>query len=168
MGFSTKRGRPRKIISEIDLGTAQLRRHRAAQETSELLDVLLDKALLSANQHAAGLHLRWLFTTVYGAPNLSAMRLQDEFSANAKLHSHETRLQLQKKYQQAVDHLKQLRCMRAVADVAIYDLRKFPLPVAELELLRKGLAALHKNWWPQKRAEKMQNSSKNFANGVPH
>ena len=71
--FPKKRGRPRKPIIEKDFGTPELQMKRACSETTEALDLCLEKGLITQEQHWCGLHLRWLYTLRYGAPGVRAM-----------------------------------------------------------------------------------------------
>lgn len=71
MAFSTRRGRPKKNVESHDLGTHELQQKRKCTLTAEPLDICLDKGILTEQQHWCGIHLRWLYTLRYGAPNIS-------------------------------------------------------------------------------------------------
>lgn len=71
MAFTTRRGRPRTLPPETDLGTPELRLKHALKITAEPIDICLEKQLITSAQHWCGLHLRWLYTVRYGAPALS-------------------------------------------------------------------------------------------------
>lgn len=71
MAFSTKRGRPRKEPHAPDLGTPELRFKHALGQTTEPIDLCLERALITPEQHWCGLHLRWLHTLRHGAARLT-------------------------------------------------------------------------------------------------
>ncbi len=72
MAFTTRRGRPPRAPSEpTDSGTPELRFKHAHGITAEPIDLCLERGVLTARQHWCGLHLRWLYTVRYGAPNLT-------------------------------------------------------------------------------------------------
>lgn len=75
MAFTTRRGRPRAQALPKDPGTPELRFKHALGLTREPLDVCLEKNLLTADQHRAGLHFRWLYTLRYGLPTVRALDL---------------------------------------------------------------------------------------------
>ena len=72
MAFTTRRGRPPRTPSPaIDAGTPELRFKHAHGLTAEPIDHCLEKGHITPAQHWCGLHLRWLYTVRYGAPNLT-------------------------------------------------------------------------------------------------
>ena len=77
MAFSTRRGRPRNAPAMPDFGTAELRLKHALGITSEPIDLCLERELINARQHRAGLHFRWLHTLRYGAPCVTSRYLDD-------------------------------------------------------------------------------------------
>lgn len=70
------RGRPRSAIKASpdaeDLGTPELILKRSLRLTAEPIDVCLERALISAEEHRAALHFRWLHTLRYGAAGVSS------------------------------------------------------------------------------------------------
>ena len=74
-GFSTRRGRPAKARPTTDYGTPELIFKRAYGHTAEAIDLCRERGLITADHHWCGLHLRWLYTLRYGAPNVSATDL---------------------------------------------------------------------------------------------
>lgn len=76
MAFTSKRGRPKKDISEngvTDRGTPELCRKRQCSETTEVVDLLLQRGVINADQHWCALHYRWLYTLRYGSPMIQSM-----------------------------------------------------------------------------------------------
>lgn len=74
MTFSTRRGRPTFTRSSFDQGTPELQTRRKEHKTSEALDICLAWGLILADEHAAALHWRWLYTLKYGVPAPSQTR----------------------------------------------------------------------------------------------
>jgi len=72
MAFTTRRGRPPRAPADAtDAGTPELRFKHAHGLTAEPIDLCLARGVLTHTQHWCGLHLRWLYTVRYGAPNLT-------------------------------------------------------------------------------------------------
>lgn len=149
MGFSSKRGRPRKVVSGKlgnDLGTEQLQAKRRSNATIEVFDLLLQKSILSEDEHRAGMHLRWLFTLKNGAPNISAARLDDCYGRDIRPESEDWRESREGEYDAALEALKGTRTMREVMDTAVYGTVRLPLTAVYLSNLRDGLRLLCKIW----------------------
>lgn len=72
MRHNTKRGRPKSNVPKHDLGTPELLAKRHAGLTMEPLDMCLHRGIISSDEHWAGIHLRWLYTVIFGAPTASA------------------------------------------------------------------------------------------------
>lgn len=71
--FPRKRGRPKLSREYRDNGTPELALKRLQSETSEALDLCLDRELITRDQHWCGIHLRWLYTLRHGAPGVRAI-----------------------------------------------------------------------------------------------
>lgn len=151
MGFSSKRGRPRKSVSISDKGTSQLQAKRLNNATVEPFDLLQAKSLISDDQHRAGIHLRWLFTIKNGAPNISAMVYDDYAGRNIRADEEDWRLQREAEYNAAIEALRQNSCLKQVMDAAVYNVIKLPIQAENLDKLRDGLRLLCKLW---KRSER--------------
>jgi hypothetical protein len=68
------RGRPRKEPRpQHDVGTPELSMKRLLGETTEALDLCLERGIITAEQHGCGVHLRWLYTLRHGAPSVRAV-----------------------------------------------------------------------------------------------
>ena len=153
MGFSAKRGRPKtKLVGRIpDLGTEQLQAKRRQNATIEPLDLLLQKSLISNEQHSAGIHLRWLYTLKMGAPNISASNL-DEFSSRELRNEDDNwRESREIEYNLAVEILQNSGSFKSVMDVSVFGVQRFPLQSTDLAKIRDGLSLLCKIWQKNKR-----------------
>lgn len=71
--FPRKRGRPPLHRPSIDLGTPELIRKRQLGETTETLDLCLERGLITQQQHWCGIHFRWLYTLRFGAAGVRAI-----------------------------------------------------------------------------------------------
>jgi hypothetical protein len=144
MAFSARRGRPRKDISEKnrDRGTPELQRKRALSHTSEAIDFLLQRGVISEQEHWCGLHYRWLYTLRYGAPSVQSL---DPNHSKGFSHSpirwdwQEAR---EAEWVEAQQKLQQWGSLRAVRDVTLYN----HLAPSLMENLRQGLRLLVTQW----------------------
>ena len=71
--FPRRRGRPKSVHHGIDRGTPELAQKRLRGETTETLDLCLERGLITPQQHWCGIHLRWLYTLRYGAPGVRSI-----------------------------------------------------------------------------------------------
>ena len=120
--FTTARGRPRRIIPQHDLGTPELRLKHALRLTSEPIDICLEKQIISPEQHWCALHLRWLHTIRYGAPQLTT-RYQDNISTCVPPNDSNTewRTNREKEYNDAICLLKKESTYEQIISVAIFN-----------------------------------------------
>lgn len=123
--FSTKRGRPKSAPKpQTDHGTPELILKRACGETSEAIDLCLQRHIITADQHRSGLHLRWLYTIRYGAPNISALDMTRGAGNHIPLEDDPNwRRAREDDYAQAVTILKSRKLYEPVMQVCIYDER---------------------------------------------
>jgi len=68
-----RRGRPRSTRPNTDTGTPELVMKKLLGETTETLDLCLEKGLITKDQHWCGIHFRWLYTLRFGAPSVRAI-----------------------------------------------------------------------------------------------
>ena len=144
MPFPTRRGRPRKdpTLAQKDLGTPELQRKRQLSETTEAIDLLLQRGQISMPQHWCALHFRWLYTLRYGAPtvqSLDPLRVQGFHAPRTITEWQEDR---EKEWKDALEMLRRYRCLQVVLDSAVYN----EPPLARFILLREGLELLERNW----------------------
>lgn len=156
MGFSTKRGRPRRETSlASDSGTAELALKRALGLTADPLDTCLRKGLIDKDGHMAAIHLRWLYTLRFGAPGVSAtdpLRLPGRDTREDYPLWRERR---EEEYSEAVSLLSTIGCESEVLDLCVLGrfpsfLLPPPLPRRagnELESVKTGLGELAKLWF---------------------
>lgn len=71
--FNSKRGRPRSNLPKIDNGTAEFIQKKSLGITHEPLDYCLKSGIISDEQHAAGLRLRWLHTIRFGLVGIKSV-----------------------------------------------------------------------------------------------
>lgn len=162
MGFSTKRGRPKKTennVEEKDLGTIELRIKRLKNLTKEPIDLIKEKGLTSEPQYIAAMHFRWLYTIRFGAPGVSAMNLEDNKGRNNNDNDEEWQAEREKEYSMAVEKLRQGGALKTVMNIVVFNsqprfigphknLMKAQLIQNALELakFREGLEILVKLW----------------------
>ena len=66
------RGRPKTERPQHDYGTPELIMKRLLGETTETLDLCLERGIITHRQHRSGVHFRWLYTLRHGAPSVRA------------------------------------------------------------------------------------------------
>jgi hypothetical protein len=143
--FSTRRGRPRKVPelrTERDFGTPELRQKRVGHLTMEPIDILLEKGLITREEHWCALHLRWLYTLRYGTPTVKAC---DPAQVSGILHGRvytEWQEEREQEWQEALQLLKQRHCLEVTQNCTIYHVFR---PV-DLDSLKLGLHALTRHW----------------------
>lgn len=133
-GFSTRRGRPATSRPTIDYGTPELIFKRAHGHTAEAIDLCRERGIITAEQHWCGLHLRWLYTLRYGAPNVSATDLTrvDGYAMAAADDSPLWRSAREAEFAQAVALLRQHRRCELVMRVCVFNERPSFLSQARL------------------------------------
>src|SRR5687768_1079949 len=119
------RGRPKKTPAPStrgETGTAELMFKRAHQETTEAIDLCLERRLINDAQHWSGLHLRWLHTIRFGAPGISALDLTrlcgDE---PGEQDDPDWRAAREMEYMDAINLLKSARRLTPVLTVCVYN-----------------------------------------------
>jgi hypothetical protein len=126
MAFTTLRGRPRKPVHshDVDLGTPELRLKHALRFTTEPIDLCLEKRLISKDHHWCGLHLRWLYTLRYGAPNLTTYYGDRQSPASAPQNEDAAwRSMREKEYSDAITSLKSKQRYECVMRLTVYNER---------------------------------------------
>ena len=124
MAFTTQRGRPRKLVQKIDYGTPELRLKHAMRLTVEPIDLCLEKGHITKDQHWCGLHLRWLYTLRYGAPNLTTYYSDRESLISVRDEEDpEWKTLREREYHSAVTRLREYRRYEPVMRLAIHNER---------------------------------------------
>lgn len=121
MSFSTQRGRPRSRPEGPDLGTAELRRKHAAGLTAEPIDACLARRIIDSDQHWCGLHLRWLYTLRYGAPNLTSRYLTQQGMRPTEAECEEWRQEREHEFHTACRMLHQQRRYEPIMRLAVFN-----------------------------------------------
>lgn len=148
MGFSSRRGRPRTLKEEVDQGTPELRQKRRHHLTTEPVDYLLQKGLITDQQHRCALHFRWLYTLRYGTVTITAIdpsAIRGRLQHTEDLHWREA---VEKEWKTATQHLSSYRLLESVMRYCIYDtnVATHTLASPTLNALQSGLEALVKLW----------------------
>lgn len=159
MAFTSRRGRPRAHRLPADPGTPELRLKHALGLTREPLDHCLEKRLITADQHRAGVHFRWLYTLRYGLPTVRALDLSALPGApRATAEDDPWRQGREVEFREAARVLNNSGCLRAVLAVCVMQhapaclapvtaLRRNPAAEQELSALQTGLQHLVSLWF---------------------
>ncbi len=123
--LATRRGRPKSApLPTHDLGTPELIFKRAHSETSEAIDLCLERGLITPAQHRAGMHFRWLYTLRYGAPGVTAVDLTRingfALAQEADPHFRQAR---EAEFDEAVTILQHARAYAIVMAICVYNER---------------------------------------------
>lgn len=121
MAFLRKRGRPRIKKTQIDFGTRELQEKRQHEITTEPLDLCLRRGLITAEQHWAGIHFRWLHSMRFGAIKLHSMDPSDLGGIEHKLENPARDKRLQEEYQFILSKLQQCGLDRVALGLCIYN-----------------------------------------------
>lgn len=150
-----RRGRPKIIREEQDLGTPELREKRARGETQEALDLCLAKGLITEQQHWCGIHLRWLYTLRYGAPGVRALDVNHVSGMELQEDDPLWRAAREAEFHEAVQCLQQQGCANLLMDICVHHSRPLFLSgscrgsisaAKSLMQFRDGLELLTKHW----------------------
>lgn len=144
MAFTTRRGRPRAAhdLDQRDTGTPELRQKRMLCLTTEVIDLLLEKQLISAEQHWCALHFRWLYTLRYGAPTPQSL---DPARIKGIQHSPlylEWQQEREQEWRIATHLLSSCKALPVVENCAVYN----QFQSADINILNKGLSELSAAW----------------------
>ena len=120
MAFSTRRGRPKKTEQTKDLGTRELQHKRKQMLTAEPLDLCLEKGILTEQQHWCGIHLRWLYTLRYGAPDISCHDITNTHHALVRTDDPRWRADREYEYHEVSNMLHQYRHYSRVMNLAVF------------------------------------------------
>lgn len=172
MAFSTRRGRPRTPPREqTDPGTPELRLKHALGVTAEPIDLCFARQLINADQHWSGLHLRWLYTLRYGAPNLTTRYTDTECGPASDNNADEWRIAREAEYHTAITLLHAHQRYESVMRLCVFNEspvflnphlreRAWQEPVLARQLersyrtLTEGLDLLARHWQRDKKGTK--------------
>ena len=121
MAFTTQRGRPRSTAPVTDAGTPELRLKHALGLTAEPIDLCLEKKLIAPEHHWSGLHLRWLYTLRYGAPNLTTRYADREAPSAAATEDPAWRAMREREYHAATELLTSNARYECVMRLAVFN-----------------------------------------------
>lgn len=140
------------------MGTEELRYRRALGLTQEPLDLCLRHELITPEQHAAGIHLRWLFTVCFGVPQARSLDLMENRSSPRET-TEEWLKKREQDYTSAVKLFTARAMKKTVLDCCVYGKQPEFVTVVPgkhrprikilknhqtLRLLREGLILLEK------------------------
>ena len=116
-----KRGRPKNISD--NRGTIELQKKRESNLTIESLDLCLQRKIITPVEHISGIKLRWIYTLRFGAPTIQSKLLQTKFY-NSKNYDEKFLQDLQKKYCDIIEVLKEIHAHKIVMSICIFN--EFP------------------------------------------
>lgn len=156
--FPRRRGRPKTMRPRTDTGTPELVMKRLLAETTEVLDLCLERQIITREQHWCGIHLRWLHTLRYGAPGVRAIDPTHLGGIEYKIDDPEWRSAREQEYHEAMLKLKDAGYATLLRDICIYNERpsflnrnKLTAKSHKIHLLivnnlRNGLDLLASHW----------------------
>jgi hypothetical protein len=154
--FPQKRGRPKAPPKpEKDMGTPELQDKRKASDTTEALDLCLEKGLITPEQHWCGIHLRWLYTLRHGAPGVRAIDLNHISGVEIASDDPAWREAREAEYHEALKHVARYGDTKLLMNICIHNERpgflsartqKSPSHYGDLVKLRDALDVLAHHW----------------------
>lgn len=152
-----KRGRPRKCNPEIDYGTPELQRKRALNATKEVIDIYLEKGIITADQHWCCVHFRWLHALRYGTGAISSSYSLNQYNTVIREDSPEWRQEREQEYLEALSHLERVKLHNVVLNFSVYNkIPNAPLVIDKNtvilcdEDIHSGLSLLEALWCKRK------------------
>jgi len=121
MASARRRGRPKSVKTPIDLGTPELNLKRAFYHTTESLDLLLEKGLISPTHHWCGMHLRWLYTLRYGLPCVSAVDTSCIINCTTREADNEWRQARETEFNEIMTRLNALRLAKTALNYCVFN-----------------------------------------------
>jgi hypothetical protein len=121
MKFRTARGRPKLSREKKDLGTKELLAKKHAGVTEEMLDLMLNKGIITSLEHQAGLRFRWLHYLKFGTLSLRAYNVGNIVGQQPLNNDTKWKYYKEKEYEQAAFTLCQSGCFNIVADICIFN-----------------------------------------------
>ncbi|NBO18714.1 MAG: hypothetical protein EBV03_05685 [Proteobacteria bacterium] len=118
-----RRGRPKSAVRGTDYGTPELVLKRKLGQTSESLDLCLERGLITPQQHWCGIHLRWLYTLRHGAPSLRALNPAHLGGALPRSDDPHWRTEREQEYRDAVQALSMGGNVALVVNLCVYNER---------------------------------------------
>ena len=117
------RGRPRSNKPKTDTGTPELVMKRAYGETQETLDLMLERRLITQQQHWCGIHLRWLYTLRFGAPSVKTIDLTHDSGFEIKPEDPQWRAAREAEYNEAISHLSAGNHVNLLLGICVHNER---------------------------------------------
>jgi hypothetical protein len=121
--FPRKRGRPKTAHRGVDYGTPELIGKRLKGETTETLDLCLERGIITENQHWCGVHLRWLHTLRHGVTGIRAIDPTHIGGKDLKADDPEWRQAREQEYHNAMQKLTASGQAALIENVCVYNQR---------------------------------------------
>lgn len=122
MKYRTKRGRPTSHHAKKDLGTPELiAKRKEAFLVGEPLDACLQREMISAEEHWAGIHLRWLYGTIFGIPNVRASNPASPKGRCLERDNEAWMAKREQEYAKAHKLLHELKALPLVSDICVFS-----------------------------------------------
>ena len=106
-----------------DTGPPELVMKRLRNETAEMLDICLERGIITLQQHWCGIHLRWLYTLRYGAPGLRAVDPTHLGGLDIKPDAPDWRSAREREFNDAMEKLRQHGSASLIINLCIYNER---------------------------------------------
>lgn len=146
---TSRRGRPPLNRPNKDFGTPELQIKRQSRLTSEIIDLYLEKGIITQQQHWCGIHMRWLHTIRFGAPSVKALDTTHNGGAEIYEDDADWLAAREEEHAQAYEALKQAEADQVIIEACVYN--NDPLlsrrnSFAAYQQLMHGFDALEKLW----------------------
>lgn len=148
-----KRGRPALKLIECDKGTIELRIKKQLGATTEIIDLILEKELITQQQHLAALHFRWLYTLKFGIKSLTSA-YNNTYAEISYLHSESWREEREAEYNSILNILKNINADKLLLGICIFNKvpaflnfnKKHMMINKEFRTFIKALESLNAEW----------------------
>lgn len=141
--LTSRRGRPKLNRPAYDTGTPETVMKRLLGETSEALDLCLERDIINKEQHWCGIHLRWLYTLRNGVPSVKALDLTDCGGSELKTEDPQWKEAREQEYNEAINLLVKTGHAIPIINLCIYNDRKI---IRNIEIIKNGLDILTILW----------------------
>jgi len=118
-----KRGRPRSAYPKSDTGTPELILKKLMGETTETLDLLREREIITQEQHWCGIHLRWLYTLRHGVPGIRTLDLTHIDGKEIKPEDPQWRMARELEYHEAVRELSRSGHVALLLSLCVHNER---------------------------------------------
>lgn len=149
-GFSTRRGRPRVPRPTCDHGTPELAAKKQACLTSEPIDWLYAKQLITESELWCAMHFRWLYRLRHGAVTLQARDLNYAGGYHPPVDTEpDWRIRRSLQYREAAEVLQQAGLLKPVLNIGVFGIysdKAASTQSTSIRKLKEGLELLNAMW----------------------